>query len=149
GKIHIRADAIALPSDIPTSVPNTNGTRYVNINSAGDVSSIGNWSTVHDLNVSPAGLTISVPPGNYGTFTLNGASTLTFTAGTYNFSGTINLNSGAVIKSTGAVTINIGQSFNLNNGSFTLGTGTLPGDVKLNIISTSVGINNTSSISAL
>src|SRR6266480_1581398 len=105
----------------------TTGTRYVNINSAGDVSTIGNWSTVHDLNVNPSGLTINVPPGNYGTFSLNGGSTLNFTAGTYNFSGTINLNNGAIIKSTGVVTINIGQSFNLNSGSFALGTGTLPG----------------------
>ncbi len=136
GKIHLRADALALPADIPTSVPAPSGTRTVNINTPGDVASIGAWSTVRDFNVTPANLVINVPPGNYRNFTVNSASRLNFTAGTYNFSGTINLNGGASIQTTGRVDINIAQAFNLNQGSIIPGANTLPGDVHLNAIST-------------
>lgn len=136
GKIHLRADALALPADIPTSVPSPSGTRTVNINTPADVASIGAWSTVRDLNVTPANLVIDVPPGNYRTFSINSASRLNFVAGAYNFSGTINLNGGASIRTTGRVDINIGQAFNLNQGSIVPGANTLPGDVHLNAIST-------------
>jgi RHS repeat-associated protein len=136
GKIHLRADALALPADIPTAVPSPSGTRTVNINTPADVASIGVWSTVRDLNVTPANLVINVPPGNYRTFSINSASRLNFVAGTYNFSGTINLNGGASIQTTGRVDINIGQAFNLNQGSIIPGANTLPGDVHLNAIST-------------
>lgn len=143
GKIHKRANALTLPT-MPT-VPAASGTRTVNINTAADVNNIGSWSTVKDLNVSPGGLTINVPPGNYGTFSVNGASRLNFTAGTYNFAGTINLNAGSTVQTTGSVTINIAQNFNLNGG-FINGTNTQPGDVLVNIIGTSVNFNNTSSV---
>ena len=143
GKIHKRANALPLPA-MPT-VPAASGTRTVNINTASDVNSIGNWATVKDLNVSPSNLTINVPPGNYGTFSMNGASRLNFTAGTYNFSGTINLNAGSTVQTTGAVTINIAQNFNLNGG-FVTGTNTQPGDVLVNIIGGSCSFNNASSI---
>jgi RHS repeat-associated protein len=143
GKIHKRANALTLPT-MP-SVPAASGTRTVNINTAADVSTIGTWSTVKDLNVTPGGLTINVPPGNYGTFSINGTSQLKFTAGTYNFAGTINLNAGSTIQTTGAVTINIAQNFNLNGG-FVTGTNTQPGDVLVNIIGTSCSFNNASSV---
>jgi RHS repeat-associated protein len=143
GKIHKRANALALPS-MPT-VPAASGTRTVNINTASDVSSIGTWSTVKDLNVTPSNLIINVPPGNYGTFNMNGASRLNFTAGTYNFSGTINLNAGSTVQTTGAVTINIAQNFNLNGG-FVTGTNTQPGDVLVNIIGGSCSFNSASSV---
>lgn len=150
GKIHTRANAIALPSDIPTSVPNPSGTRTVNINSPADLSSIGNWATLRNLNVNPSNLVINVPPGNYGTFSLNGPNIrLVFSAGTYNFSGTVNLNSGSNIQANGATTINIGQNLNLNNGVFGLGAGTASSDVKLNIVGSSLSVNNNSQVSAL
>jgi hypothetical protein len=150
GKIHIHADAMALPTDIPTSVPAASGTRTVNINSASDVSTIGNWSTVKDLNVTPANLVINVPPGNYNTFNINSASRLNFTAGSYNFAGTINLNGGASIQTTGQVNINIGQAFNLNQGSIVPGANTLPGDVHINAISTAgCTLNGNSQVTGL
>ncbi|MDX6694606.1 MAG: hypothetical protein QOF02_2209 [Blastocatellia bacterium] len=150
GKIHTRADAMPLPTDIPTSVPAAAGTRTVNINTANDVASIGNWATVRDLNVTPANLVINVPPGNYNNFTVNSASRLNFVAGTYNFSGTINLNGGASIQTTGKVNINIGQAFNLNQGFIIPGANTLPGDVHLNAISTGgCNLNGTSQVTAL
>ncbi|MET0752082.1 MAG: PKD domain-containing protein [Pyrinomonadaceae bacterium] len=150
GKIHQRADAIALPSDIPSSVPNPSGTRYVNINSPSDLNSIGNWATVRSLTVSPSNLTINVPPGNYDTFSMNGGNIkLVFSAGTYNFSGTISLNNGSRVESNGAVTINIGQGLNINNGSYLLGANTSSSDVKLNVVGSSLTVDNGSQINAL
>ncbi len=150
GKIHRRADALALPTDIPTSVPTPTATRTVNINTPADVNTIGAWNTVRDLNVTPANLVINVPPGNYRTFSINSASRLNFTAGSYNFSGTINLNGGASIQTTGRVDINIGQAFNLNQGSIIPGANTLPGDVHVNAISTAgCTLNGNSQVTGL
>ena len=150
GTIRTRADAIALPTDIPTSVPTPSGNRYVNVNSPTDLDTIGDWTTVRSLNVGPPNLTINVPPGNYDTFSMNGANIrLIFSAGTYNFSGTINLNNGSSVQSNGAVTINIGQGLNVNNGSYVLGTNTAPADVKLNVLGSSLTVDNGSQISAL
>ncbi|MDT7780152.1 MAG: hypothetical protein QOC99_2664 [Acidobacteriota bacterium] len=146
GKIHKRANALTLPT-MPT-VPASAGTRTVNINTAADVTNIGNWATVKDLNVTPGGLIINVPPGNYGTFSVNGASRLNFTTGTYNFAGTINLNAGATVQTTGKEIINIAQTLNLNGG-FVSGTNTLPGDVILNVIGTSLNLNGTCQVTAL
>ncbi|MBV8859487.1 MAG: Ig-like domain-containing protein [Acidobacteria bacterium] len=148
GKIHKRADALTLPT-IPTSVPAPTATRTVNVNSAADVSQIGNWATVRDLNVTPAGLVIDVPPGNYGTFSVNNNSRLRFSAGTYNFSGTVNLNAGSTVETKGQITVNIGGAFNLNSGFFVLGASTLPGDVIYNVVSTSCTLNNTSTLTGL
>lgn len=149
GKIHRRADALALPSDIPSSVPVPPGTRTVNINSPSDVSKIGQWDTVRALNVNSSGVVLDVPPGNYGTFSLNGNSKLNFTAGTYNFSTTLNINGNSSIQTTGAVTINVAQSFNLNNGSILPGAGTAASDVRLNVLSPSFTLNGNSQITAL
>lgn len=150
GKIRVRANSFALPSDIPASVPNPSGTRYVNINSPSDIGSIGNWATLRSLNVSPSNLVINVPPGNYDTFSMNGSNIkLVFSAGTYNFSGTINLNSGSRVESNGQVTINVGQGLNVNNGSYLLGNNTVSSDVKLNVIGSSMTIDNGGQINAL
>ncbi|MGC2237821.1 MAG: PKD domain-containing protein [Pyrinomonadaceae bacterium] len=150
GKIHQRADAIALPSDIPSSVPNPAGTRYVNINSPADLNSIGSWATVRSLTVSASNLTINVPPGNYDTFSMNGGNIkLVFSAGTYNFSGTISLNNASRVESNGAVTINVGQGLNINNGSYLLGANTSSSDVKLNVVGSSLTVDNGSQINAL
>jgi RHS repeat-associated protein len=94
GKIHLHADALQLPSDIPSAVPAPTATRVVNINSSADVAAIGNWGTVRDLNVNKAGLVINVPPGNYRRFSVNAASRLNFTAGVYNFSDTLYIKKG-------------------------------------------------------
>ena len=148
GKIHKQADPVAFPSDIPATVPNQSGTRAVTINSAADVALIGNWATVADLTVNVANLTINVPPGNYRTITLNSNSLLRFSNGTYNFSNTITLNNGSRIESTGAVAINLRSLLTLNTGKFILGAGTLPSDVKLNILGTTANVNANCEINA-
>lgn len=148
GKIHKQADPIAFPSDIPASVPNQSGTRSVNINSPGDVALIGNWQTLADLTVNVSNLTINVPPGNYRTITLNANSLLRFSTGTYNFSNTLTLNNNSRIETTGAAAINLRQSPNLNAGKFLLGANTLPSDVKLNILGSTLNVNSNCEINA-
>jgi RHS repeat-associated protein len=150
GKIHTRANPISLPSDIPTTIPAATGTRTVSVGSSADALNIGDWATVKNLNVNAANQVINVSPGNYNTFTLSGSnSRLVFSAGTYNFAGTINLTNNSSIQTNPDVTINIGQNLILNNGSFVTGDYTSPGKVRLNVLGSQLTVDNNSRINAL
>ncbi len=149
GKIHIQSDAAPLPSDFPSFLPAAAGVRSVNVSSQSDITSIGDWQTVRDLSVAKSGLTINVPPGNYGTFTVNGNSRLNFTAGTYNFANTFNLDGSASLQANGLVTINVGENLTINSGSLVLGTYTSPGDVHLNVLGSFLKVNGSSQVSAM
>src|SRR6185369_10738357 len=150
GRIHRQADPLQLPTDIPTSVPAASGTRSVTISSAADLSSIGDWATVRDITVNAAGLTIDVPPGNYRKLSIGSTSQLNFSAGTYNFSDTITMNNGGKIQATSKVIITVANALNINYGFITLGANTLPGDVRLNLVTTAgCSLNGSSQFSAL
>src|SRR5207237_8525720 len=111
GKIHTRANAIPLPTDIPTSVPAAAGTRTVHITRAEDVATIGNWQTLADLNVTAANLTIDVPPGNYRHFSLTAASRLNFTAGVYHFSDPLLISGGRGVQARSKGTLSVAKTF--------------------------------------
>ena len=149
GQLHIRSDALAFPADIPTSVPLPAGTRVVSINTTADLANIGNWATLKELHVNKSGETITVPPGTYGAFSVNGNSRLNFSAGTYNFNDGFVFASNASIKVTGQTVINIGSSANISNTSLLLGNNTLAGDVKLNCLGQTLLITGNTSIRAL
>jgi RHS repeat-associated protein len=149
GKIHTHVDARGLPEDFPSSVPAPTGTRNVTIRTQSDIAAIGDWQTVRDLNVKASRLAIDVPPGNYGAFTVNGNSRLNFSAGTYNFANTFNLDGSASLQTTGRVTINVGQNLIITSGAVVSGSYTSPGDVRLNVLGTSVNINGSSQVSGL
>ncbi|HEX9424119.1 MAG TPA: polymer-forming cytoskeletal protein, partial [Pyrinomonadaceae bacterium] len=149
GRIHNQVDAITLPSDFPVSIPGPTATRTANVHSQSDVPGIGNWQTVRDLNVTGSHLALDVPPGNYGTFTVNGNSQLNLTAGTYNFSNTLNLDAGARLRATGLVTINVSQNLTVNSGAVVLGSYTSPADVRLNVLGSLLNINGSSQVSGL
>ena len=149
GKIHTQVDPVTLPADFPASIPAASGTRTISIHSQSDIAGIGSWQTVRDLSVSRSGLTVNVPPGNYGTFTVNGNSRLNFTAGTYNFANTFNLDGSASIQATGLVVINVAKSLTVTSGALVLGSYTSPGDVRLNVLGPSVNVNGSSQISCL
>ncbi|MFN0125037.1 MAG: Ig-like domain-containing protein, partial [Blastocatellia bacterium] len=148
GKIHIRADALPLPGDIPAAVPASAGARTVNINTAADIAAVGAWATVRDLNVNGANLTVTVPPGNYRKFQVNGSSRLNFTGGTYNFSETVQLNGGSSIRNAGVVVINIGQTLQIN-GEVVVSGAARPGDVRVNVLGSSVQLNGGAALYAL
>ncbi len=149
GRIHTRSDAVALPTDYPTSVPASAGTRSVTVRSQSDIAAIGNWQTVRDLNVAGSRLTINLPPGNYGTLTVNGNSQVNLSAGIYNFSNTFNLDGSATLQSTGLVAINVAKDVSITSGALTLGSYTAPADVHLNVLGTLLKINGSSQVSGL
>lgn len=149
GRIHNHVDAITLPSDFPVSIPAPTATRTAHVHSQSDVPGIGNWQTVRDLNVTGSHLVLDVPPGNYGTFTINGNSQLNFTAGTYNFSNTFNLDGGARLRATGLVTINVAKNLTVNSGAVVLGSYTSPADVRLNVLGSLLSVNGSSQVSGL
>ncbi|MEA2203723.1 MAG: hypothetical protein QOE77_499 [Blastocatellia bacterium] len=149
GKIHTHADPVPLPLDFPASVPVPTGTRNLSIRSQSDIATIGDWQTVRDLNVKAARLTLEVPPGNYGTFTANGNSRLNFSAGTYNFANTLNLDGSASVQTTGRVDINVAQNLIINSGAIVPGSYTSPGDVHLNVLGASLEINGSSQLAGL
>ena len=149
GKIHRRSDALAFPADIPTSVPQPTGTRIVNINTSADLANIGDWSTLKELHVNKSNETINVPAGNYGAFSVTGSSKLNFNGGIYNFTDGFSFASNATIKVTGQTTINIASSATLSNTGLLFGENTLPGDIKLNVLGSTLTINGNSTIKAL
>ncbi|HEY0728049.1 MAG TPA: hypothetical protein VGD38_08285, partial [Pyrinomonadaceae bacterium] len=149
GKIHRRSDPLAFPADIPASIPQPTGTRVVNVNTAADLASIGDWSTVKDLHVSKSGESITVPAGNYGSFSVTGNSRLNFTGGVYNFSEGLTFAGNATIKVTGVTTINVGSSAAINNTGVLIGENTLPGDIKLNVLGPALTITGNATIKAL
>jgi RHS repeat-associated protein len=149
GRIHNHVDAITLPSDFPLSIPAPTATRTANVHSQSDVPGIEDWQTVRDLNVTGSHLALDVPPGNYGTFTINGNSQLNFNAGTYNFSNTFNLDAGARLRATGLVTINVAKNLTVNSGAVVLGSYTSPADVHLNVLGSLLSVNGSSQVSGL
>src|SRR6185295_11367446 len=149
GHLHIHTDALGFPASIPQSVPQPAGTRVVNINTSADLNNIGNWSTLKELHVNKSNETITVPPGNYGAFSVEGSSKLNFSAGVYNFVDGFTFGSNATIKVTGKTTINVGSSANLSNTGLLLGDNTLSGDVKLNVLGSLLVITGNSTIKAL
>jgi len=149
GKIHTNVDPLPLPAGFPSSIPTPNGARNVTIRTESDIAAIVDWQTVRDLNIKGSRLTLDVPPGNYGAFTVNGNSRLNFSAGTYNFANTFNLDGSASIQTTGVVTINVGQNLTINSGAIVPGSYTSPGDVRLNVLGPTLNINGSSQVAGL
>jgi RHS repeat-associated protein len=148
GSIHTHADAIELPA-VATSVPPATGTRTVTVSSQAQVATIGDWQTVRDLNLNGSHITVDMPPGNYGTLTINGNSQVNLSAGTYNFANTFNLDGSAKLQATGALVINVGRDLKINSGALTLGSFTSPADVRLNVLGAQLNIKGSSQVSAL
>ena len=148
GRIHTHADAIELPA-VDDSIPAANGTRNVTVNSQSQVASIGDWQTIRDLNINGSHITVNMPPGNYGTLTINGNSQVNLSAGTYNFANTFNLDGSAKLQATGAVEINVARDLTINSGALTLGSYTSPANVHLNVLGALLNIKGSSQVSAL
>ena len=149
GKIHRRTDPLAFPADIPTSIPQPTGTRTVTINTAADLANIGDWSTLKDLHLTKSGESITVPAGNYGSFSVTGNSRLNLTGGVYNFSDGFTFSGSAAIKVTGVTTINVATSASIHNTGVLIGENTLPGDIKINVLGSNLTITGNANIKAL
>lgn len=147
GRIHTQVADITLPS-VASSVPSASGST-VTITAQSQVESIGDWHTVRDLNVTGSNLVVDLPPGDYGTLTINGNSQVNLSAGTYNFANTFNLDGSATLQATGSVVINVGGNLTINSGALTLGSYTTPANVQLNVLGSSLHIKGSSQVSAL
>lgn len=148
GHIHTQAEDIELPS-VVASVPSAPGNRTVTITAQSQVESIGDWHTVRDLNVTGSNLVVDLPPGDYGTLTINGNSQVNLSAGTYNFANTFNLDGSATLQATGSVVINVGANLTINSGALTLGSYTTAANVQLNVLGSSLHVKGSSQVSAL
>jgi RHS repeat-associated protein len=149
GSVHAGAETVALPEDIPASMPAPKGTRVVNVGMPDDLSLIADWATVGDFNVAAPGLSIDVPPGDYRRLDLHAPARLNFTGGVYNFSEGLSVSGGGTVECTGKVTVNVGQSLDVRAGVFMPGAQTVPGDVRLNVLGPSVRLSEGASVAAL
>ncbi len=131
------------PVSLPTvsAPPSPTGTRNVTINSAGQ--SYGDATTLRDLTLNGnVGMT-SVPPGTYGTFTVNGGSGLVLgvagglQAVNYNLQN-LNLNGSSMLKIVGPVVLTVANGFTANG---TVGASNNPAWLQLQVASGGFTLN--------
>jgi autotransporter-associated beta strand protein len=93
------------------------GNRDVTINNP--TQTIGNFATLRNLTLNSGGGTVTVPPGSYGTFTVNGSGTLVLgIAGSsepavYNLQF-LQINSGASVRLAGPVVLTLASGSTVN-----------------------------------
>jgi len=113
--LRTRTTPTTLPAVAAPSAPT--GTRSVNINSAGQ--SLGTASTLDNLTLNGNVGMYSVPPGTYGTFSVNGGSGLILgvtgavQAVSYNLQN-LNLNSGSIVQIVGPVVLTVANGCSAN-----------------------------------
>jgi VCBS repeat-containing protein len=118
--LRTRTTPVSLPT--VTAPPQPAGTRTVTINKAGQ--SIGDPATLRDLTLNGNVGQVTVPPGTYGTFTVNGGSGLVLgvagglQAVNYNLQN-LNLNGNSTLKVVGPVVLTVANGFTANG---TVGT---------------------------
>jgi DNA/RNA endonuclease G (NUC1) len=112
-----RTDAIAMP--VVAAPPAPLGTRNVSLNNASET--LGDFATLRNLTLNGNNITVTVPAGTYGTFTVNGNNRLILgVAGAtvpsvYNFQG-LTLNGNSEVQVVGPVIINLASGLSLNGG---------------------------------
>lgn len=122
-----QSDPIAL--ETVATPPNPTGTRTLNISNASQAtpSAIGSWATVRNLNLNSGAPSLAVPPGTYGTFSVNSGSGLVLgvagssAVSTYNLQS-LNFNSTTKIVCVSPVTLVIKNGFNINSNATILGS---------------------------
>jgi probable HAF family extracellular repeat protein len=131
------------PVSLPTVAvpPAPKGTRCVNLNSAGQ--SYGEATTLRDLTLNGNVGMIAVPPGTYGTFTVNGGSGLVLgvtgavQAVSYNLQN-LNLNGNSTLKIVGPVGLTVANGFTANG---TVGASNNPAWLQLQVASGGFTLN--------
>ena len=109
------------------------GTRTVTINQAGQ--SIGNPATLRDLTLNGNVGQVTVPPGTYGSFTVNGGSGVVlgvaggFQAVNYGLQN-LNLNGSSTLKIVGPVVLTVANGFTANG---TVGASNNPAWLQLQV----------------
>ena len=146
GHVVRRTNAVVLPA--VQAPPPPTGTRDVVLTQPGQ--SPGNFATLRNLTLSGGVGAVSVPAGTYGTFTVNGNSSLVLgvagatTAAVYNLQGLV-VNGGASITIVGPVVINLGSGLATNG---TIGSASHPQWLTLNFASGGLTVNGGASVHA-
>jgi hypothetical protein len=140
GHLVTRTDPITMAS-VPAP-PAPTGTRDVTLNSPGQ--SVGDFATLRNLTLNSNVGIISVPPGTYGSFTINSGSGVSLgVAGAtqpaiYNLNA-LTLNSNGQIQVVGPVVLTVNLSVTLNAS---MGSSANPLWLKLNVASGGVTLNS-------
>jgi hypothetical protein len=141
-----RTDAVILPA--VQAPPPPTGTRDVVITLPGQ--NAGNFATVRNLTLNGGAGALTVPAGTYGTFTVNGNSSLVLgvagaaTPAVYNLQG-LTVNGGASVAILGPVVINLGSGLATNG---TIGSAAHPEWLALNFASGGLTVNGGASVHA-
>ena len=131
------------PVSLPavTAPPQPAGTRAVTITSANQ--SIGNPATLRDLTLNGNVGQVTVPPGTYGNFTVNGGSGVVLgvagglQAVNYNLQN-LNLNGSSTLKVVGPVILTVANGFTANG---TVGASNNPAWLQLQVASGGFTLN--------
>ena len=141
-----RTDAVGLPA--VQSPPPPTGTRDVVITQPGQ--SAGSFATIRNLTLNGGVGAVSVPAGTYGTFTVNGNSSLVLgvagatTPAVYNLQGLV-VNGGASVTIVGPVVINLANGLATNG---TIGASAHPEWLALNFASGGLTVNGGATVHA-
>jgi len=141
-----RTDAVVLPA--VQAPPPPTGTRDVVITLPGQ--NPGNFATVRNLTLNGGAGDVAVPAGTYGTFTVNGNSSLVLgvagatTPAVYNLQG-LTVNGGASVAILGPVVINLGSGLATNG---TIGAAAHPEWLALNFASGGLNVNGGATVHA-
>ncbi|MBW8863853.1 MAG: cadherin-like domain-containing protein, partial [Verrucomicrobia bacterium] len=137
--LRTRTTPVSLPA--VSAPPSPTGTRNVTINSPGQ--SYGDATTLRDLALNGNVGLIAVPPGTYGTFSVNGGSGLVLgvagglQAVNYNLQN-MNLNSSSTLKIVGPVILTVANGFTANG---TVGMSNNPAWLQLKLASGGFTLN--------
>ncbi len=142
-----RVDPIAMPA---VSAPlSPTGTRDVFLNNTN--TNPGNWATVRNLDINGSLGPITVPPGTYGNFTLNGTNVIVLglaggsTPSTYNLQ-TLTLNGASEMRLAGPVILNVNNAVTVNGSC---GTSASPGSLQMNLFQGNLVVNGNSTVYAI
>lgn len=139
-----RVDGVSLPTVLPPAPPP--GSRTINVSSPG--MPIDDWPTVRNLTLNGNVGDVVVPPGRYGTFTLNGGTGIVLGRADspepthYDFEG-LNLNGRARIAVRGPVVVTLSRGFSANGE---IGFDGAPSWLELNIASGGLTLNGGAAI---
>lgn len=139
-----RTDAAPMPTVAAPPAPT--GTRTVSLNSATD--SAGDFATLRNLTLNGNAGTRAVPPGTYGTFTVNGNSGLVLgiagatTPAIYNLQG-LTLNANTALQIVGPVVLNLAGGVSVNSS---VGSATDPEWLTVNLASGGFTLNGNTTV---
>jgi RHS repeat-associated protein len=138
-----RVDPIAMPS--VTAPPAPTGNRDVQLNNSN--TNPGNWATVRNLDINGSIGPVTVLPGTYGNFTINGNNVMVLGVAGASAPSTYNLqslmvNGASEVRVVGPIALSVNNAVTINGGS--CGTASNPSQLQLNLFQGNLVLNGNS-----